>query len=46
MIGFYRLLAGNKAQTEVLQLPIARAQPIYWSADISHQLSTADKMSA
>ena len=36
MIGFYGLLAGNKACTEVLPLPNTRARPIYWSADM-HQ---------
>ena len=34
MIGFDGLLAGNKARTEVLPLPITRARLIYWSADM------------
>ena len=34
MIGFYGLLAENKARTEVLPLPITRARPTHWSADI------------
>ena len=35
IIGFYGLLAGNEARTEVLPLSISSAQPmIYWSADI------------
>ena len=29
MIGFYDLLAENRARTEVLPLPITRAQPIH-----------------
>ena len=39
MIGFYGLLAKNRARTEVLPLPITRARPIhlvclYISADL------------
>ena len=38
MIGFYSLLAGNKARTQVLPLHITRARSIYWSADMSADL--------
>ena len=33
MIGFYGLLAGNKARTEVLPLVVTRAQSIDQSVD-------------
>ena len=55
MIGFYGLLTGSKARTEVLPLTITKGRPMYWSADIisryqgqadmSYRLSTADKIS-
>ena len=38
MIGFYGLLAGSKARTEILPLAVAKGRPIYWSADISQPI--------
>ena len=51
MMGFCNLLAGNKARTEVLPLPITRARSTYigryqGQGGISYQLSTADKISS
>ena len=34
MIGFYGLLTGNIAWTEVLPFPITRARLMYWSANL------------